>query len=160
MRRSVHHPAGIGLIELFVGLFLALFVALAAGFIYIAGDRAFRQGREKMQMQQNVAFCVEAISRDLRRAHEVQLTGNGGLSCIDVQGTVYSTWDVGLTPEGTRLRHNTEPAAPEDCTVLEFEIVNADTSTIGLALELADAAENRVRMETRVSLRNKEAATP
>jgi hypothetical protein len=72
----------------------------------------------------------------------------------DIDGALISTWTRGTENGADRLQRNGLSMAPEDCTALQFTLVNAESSAVDLILELMDPAENRIRLETRSALRN------
>jgi hypothetical protein len=148
------------LVELVLAVFLAVLVAIAAGFIYLTNQRSFRQGREKLLVQQNASWCLEEMARDLRQARRVDPVNEEMIVLYDVQGLVFSTWERGSDGGESRLLRNGAAAAPEECTVLRFTVLTPDTSAVGVDLELRDAADNQVRVENKVALRNHEIAAP
>jgi hypothetical protein len=64
---------------------------------------------------------------------------------------------MGTVDGENRVKRNSLAMTPEECTALVFSIENADSSTVGVELELMDDAENRVRLLNKTSLRNHEA---
>jgi Tfp pilus assembly protein PilW len=148
------------LIEMMVALLLVSVVTLAAGFIYLTNQRSFRQGREKLLAQQNLSWCVEEVSRDLRRAWRADPVSAQKIVLYDVEGFVFATWEMGSEGGQDRLLRNGTAMAPEQCTALQFSVAAPDTSAIGVDLELADASDNRMRMDNIVTLRNFEVTGP
>jgi prepilin-type N-terminal cleavage/methylation domain-containing protein len=152
--------AGLTMIELLVALSLVVIVVITAGFIYLTNQQSFRRGREKLLAQQNLSWCVEAVSRDLRRAWRADRVNAQKIVLYDVDGFVFATWELGSEGGQDRLLRNGTAQAPEQCTVLVFTVEAPDTSAIGVDLELADPSDNRVRMGDMVQLRNFEMAGP
>lgn len=158
LRRFRRRQAGLTMIELLVALSLVIVVVLAAGFVYMTNQRSFRQGREKLLVQQNLSWCVEEVSRDLRRAWRVDHVDAQKIVLYDVDGLAFATWELGSEGGQGRLLRNGTAQAPEQCTRLVFSVETPDTSAIGIDLELADASDNRVRLGDVVHLRNYETA--
>jgi hypothetical protein len=146
------------MIELLVALSLVIVVVVAAGFLYVTNQRSFRQGREKLLVQQNVSWCVEEVARDLRRAWRVDHVDAQKIVLYDVVGVAFATWELGSEGGQDRLLRNGTAQAPEQCTRLTFSVEAPDTSAIGVDLELADASDNRVALGDLVHLRNFETA--
>lgn len=155
VRQRIQSQAGVTLIEFLIAMLLSGLVALAAGFIYLTSERSFRQGREKVVTQQNAAWCMEELSRDLRASRRVDLVNANHAVLYDVEGAVFAAWRRGPDAGVDRLLRNDEAMAPEECTLLEFAYLNADSSTVSVFLELADDGINKVRLDSRVTLRNK-----
>jgi len=151
------HQAGVTLIEVLVALVLMVLVALAAWYVYGTNQRAFNQGREKLLVQQNASFCLDAVARDVREAWRVDYVNSNRILLYDTAGVLTNTWELGTENGENRLKRNNVSMAPEECTALVFSILNPDSSTVGVELELMDDAENRVRIMTRSTLRNHEA---
>jgi type II secretory pathway pseudopilin PulG len=154
MRRD----AGFTFVELGVALLLAAVVAGAAGVIYLANARSFRDGREKAILQQNLTWCVEAISRDARAASRAQVPSAQRMILYGVDGSVLATWDLVSANGASHLRRNGKVMAPEACTALVFSIANPDTSTVGVTLEFMDPEADRIQMTSRITLRNRYAS--
>lgn len=154
-RKRWQDQSGVTLIEFMVAIVLSGLVALAAGFIYLTSERSFRQGRDKLLTQQNAAWCLEEMSRDLRVAGRTELLNASHAVLYDAAGNNFATWKLGSEGGLNRVMRNDEPVVPEECTLLEFGYWNADSSTVFLNFELADEGINRVRMDSRVTLRNK-----
>lgn len=157
-RRFRRRQAGLTMIELLVALSLVIVVVLAAGFLYVTNQRSFRQGREKLLVQQNVSWCVEEVSRDLRRAWRADPVNAQKIVLYDVDGVAFATWELGSEGGQDRLLRNGTAQAPEQCTRLVFSVEAPDTSAIGVDLELIDASDNRVALGDLVHLRNFETA--
>jgi Tfp pilus assembly protein PilW len=159
-RASDPGSPGLTMIELVLALFLVSFVTLAAGYIFLANQRSFKTGREKLLTQQNAAWCVEEVSRDLRRAWRVDPVNAQKIILYDVNGYPLATWELGSEGGQNRVLRDGVAMAPEQCTTLQFSVLAPDTSAIGVALELADPSDNRVRMDNIVALRNFEVEGP
>lgn len=158
--RKRRHPAGMTFVEFMVAALLASVVALAAGVLYLTNQRSFRQGREKLLVQQNVTFCIEEMARDIRRAWRADHVNSAKIVLYDVGGVAYSTWELAVVDGENRLVRNGLSFAPEECTELEFTVLEPDTSALGMTLELQDDAENRVKVESQAALRNFESRGP
>jgi len=151
-RRS--RTRGMTLVELLIAVFLAGVIAAAGAVVYLVNQRSLHQGRDKLLTQQNATWCLESMARDARRARRVELPAPGRMVLYDIGGSVISTWELGTVNGENRLERNGVAMAPEACTTLGFS-VNADSSAVGLTLELMDDAENRVRVQSQAALRNR-----
>lgn len=158
--RNGRHPAGLTFVEFIVAAFLASVVVAAAGLIYLTNQRSFRQGREKLLVQQNVSYCVEQMTRDIHEAWRADHVNDNKIVLYDVGGLVKSTWELGTVNGENRVFRNGIAVAPETCTDLEFTVLAPDTSVLGMTLELEDASLNRVKVESRAELRNFESRGP
>lgn len=154
LRRRRRPPRGMTLVELLIAVFLAGVVAAAGAVVYLVNQRSLGQGRDKVLAQQNATWCLESMARDTRRARRVELPAPGRMVLYDTGGAVISTWDLGAVNGKNRLERNGVAMAPETCTSLAFSL-NPDSSAVGMSLELEDAAQNRVRVESEAALRNR-----
>ena len=141
---------GFTLIELMVGVTLALVVALAAGAIYLTNQKAWKQGETKLRLQEHTSFCAEAIARDIRASRWVDYDGST-LTCYDHQGAAIRTYarnggTMEILQDGASL-------SDFDCTELLFAF-NGDSSAVNVSVELEDAFENRVRVAHTTYRRN------
>jgi type II secretory pathway pseudopilin PulG len=146
--------AGATLVEVLVALVLTILVTLSAWYVYGTNQRAFKQGREKLLVQQNASFCLDAVARDVREAWRVDYVNSSRILLYDTHGVLTSTWEMGTENGENRVKRNNVSMAPEECTDLVFSVFNPDSSTVEVELELMDDAENRVRVMTRSTLRN------
>ena len=130
---------------------------MAAGVLYLVNSRSFREGREKAILQQNVAWCMEAISRDVRQAARAGIPSGSRLVLKDADGSTLAEWKLETLNGEPRIKRGNQVMAPEDCSLLGFSAANADTSTVSVTLELEDGAQNKVRLQSRITLRNHDA---
>ena len=74
-KRFLHNSAGLTLIELVISLSL-LSVILGVGYNYFyLGTTTFSQGESQSQLQQNIRFAANYITRELRTAHLAEVKG-------------------------------------------------------------------------------------
>jgi hypothetical protein len=90
----------------------------------------------------------------------VDLVSDQEIVLYDVEGFSFATWELGSEGGQNRLLRNGVAQAPEQVTALRFSAAAPDTSAIGIGLELADASDNRVRIDDLVTLRNHEVGGP
>lgn len=147
------------MIELVIALMLTLLVALAAGTIVLTNQRSFRQGQGKLTMQQEAARAVEQIARDIRRARwiDVDTANPDRLALRD--STEFRAYKRGLSDGVQKVLQSVNeqsyaPLVAQECTALSFA-ANADTTAVFIVLELRDAADNRVKMESTAAIRNR-----
>jgi Tfp pilus assembly protein PilW len=153
MRRR-RPSAGLTLIELMIAVFLTALVAVIAGVIYLANQRSWDQGKDKLIMQQEATRCVETVARDVRAARWIDFVDATEIRVYDRTGTEFRHYELGATAGGNRVLQNGSPLVDLLCTELTFT-TNADTTVLGIALELEDGAENRVKVESRAAVRNR-----
>jgi len=70
--RRVFHQAGLTLIELMVGIVLALLIIAAIGAAYIQNQRSYLQDDAVSRMQENARYALQVLS------HDISLTGFWG----------------------------------------------------------------------------------
>ncbi len=150
----VRRQAGYTILELVIALFLTLLVALAAGAIVLTNQSSFRQGQGKLVMQQEATRAVEQIARDIRRARWMDSATPDQLILLGSDGTQFRAYGRGVSDGVQKVLQDGAPLADQECTELLFE-TNADTTSVFIVLELRDAADNRVKMETTAAIRNR-----
>lgn len=147
--------AGFTMIEMVVALFLGLIVLLAVGGVITLNQKAYGWGREKAVLQQNVSETLERLVRVVRGARAVQVVSSAEYRTYDE--SLALAHSVRLLPAGTggRIQLDGIDMSPSSCTF--FSVVpNGDTTALTLVLELEDRAGNRVRYQTRSSVRNRD----
>ena len=149
MRRR-RSTSGFTLVELMVALMLTALVAVIVGVIYLTNQRSWKQGQEKLILQQEVTRCVEQIARDVRASRWVQYAGPTDLRTYDATGSETHHYYL----SGDKLYQDAGPLVDLKCTQLTFGI-NSDTTIVSVVVELEDAAENKVKVETDAALRNR-----
>lgn len=142
--------AGFTLIELTLAMTLTALVALIVGVIYLTNQRSWKQGQEKLILQQEVTRCVEQIERDVRGARWVGYSGPQDIRTYDATGTETHHYYL----SGDKVYQNGSPLTDLKCTQLTFGI-NPDTTIVSMAVELEDAVGNKVEVETKAMLRNR-----
>jgi prepilin-type N-terminal cleavage/methylation domain-containing protein len=148
---------GFTFVELVIAVFLGGIVMMAGGVIYLVNSRSFREGREKAILQQNAAWCLEAIARDARGAARATFPSGSRIVLYDEDGVKIAEWRREVLGDQARLKREAQYMAPQTCSALTFAPGNADTSTVTITLEMEDAAQNRVQLSSQVALRNHDA---
>ncbi|MBM3285847.1 MAG: hypothetical protein FJY88_00630 [Candidatus Eisenbacteria bacterium] len=92
--------AAFTLVELMIGIFLALVVALAAGAVYLGVAQSFKTGSKKLRSQQDASLLSTSISRQIRVGSAYQIynvpnrtvpaDSGDGLAVLDGTGAVLS----------------------------------------------------------------------
>jgi type II secretory pathway pseudopilin PulG len=151
-----HRQGGYTILELVIALFLTLFVALAAGAIVLTNQSSFRQGQGKLTMQQDASRAVEQIARDVRRARwiDYDAANPDRLALLNAAGGQFRLYELGASGGVQKVLQDGAPLADQECTELSFA-ANADTTAVSIVLELRDAADNRVKMESTAAIRNR-----
>lgn len=80
--QSVENQTGLSLIELLVALVLSLAVLIALSYVYVAAKQAFRFQENTGRMQEDGAYALDLISREMRMA------GHGGCAGIGRDASV------------------------------------------------------------------------
>jgi type II secretory pathway pseudopilin PulG len=145
---------GYTILELVIAMFLTLFVALAAGAIVLTNQSSFRQGQGKLTMQQEASRSVEQIARDVRRSRWIDVTSPDRLALLDAAGAEFRVYELGASGGVQKVLQDGAPLADMECTELSFA-ANADTTSVLIVLELRDAADNRVKMQSTAAIRNR-----
>jgi Tfp pilus assembly protein PilW len=148
--------SGYTILELVIALFLTLLVALAAGAIVLTNQSSFRQGQGKLTMQQEASRSVEQIARDVRRARWIDYDAGSPdeLVLVGADSTAFRTYERGLSNGVQKVLQDGAPLADMECTELSFA-ANADTTSVLIVLELRDAADNRVKVQSTAAIRNR-----
>jgi Tfp pilus assembly protein PilW len=153
--KTVHRrsTAGFTTIELLIAGMISLIVVLAAGVIVLQSNESFRLGNDKVIMQGEATRAVEQIARDVRRSR--MLGYNAGmpsrLVCYDTFGNQFAVYDK----SGNQVTQNGSPLTDYPCTDLAFGI-NADTTTVDIVLELESKGFDKVKVESKASIRNRD----
>ena len=147
---------GFTTIELMVASLIALFVALAAGSILFSSQRSHRQGQDKLVMQQEATRAVEQIARDIRRSRWVDWNSGvpSRIALRDHFGALIRVYDRGAVAGVQKARQDGAALTDHECTQLTFT-ANSDTTTLSIQLELRDRAGNKVKVESKASIRNR-----
>ncbi|MBD3236651.1 MAG: hypothetical protein GF330_08100 [Candidatus Eisenbacteria bacterium] len=148
---------GYTLVEFVVGGFVGLVVVIALGHLLLANQRSWHAGQEKVRLQQNASQAADRISRAVRAAHRLAVVDGDELRIFDAQGVQQIRYRcVGHAGEG-RLRENGRDLVAQRCR--RFRVVpDADTTSVGLEIELENEAGQRVAVATRVARRNQTAS--
>jgi Tfp pilus assembly protein PilW len=153
-RRSWSTAIGFTTIELMIASFLAIIVVLAAGVIVLQSNTSFRLGNDKVVMQGEATRAVEQIARDVRRSRWLGYSSGAPsrLVCYDTFGNQFSVYD--WAGAGTKATQNGSPLTDYPCTDLTFD-PNADTTTVNIVLELQSKGFDKVKVESKASIRNR-----
>ncbi len=154
--RAAHRrlDTGFTTIELMIAGTLSLIVVLAAGVIVLQSNTSFRLGNDKVIMQGEATRAVEQIARDVRRSRWLGYSSGtpSRLVCYDTFGTQFAVYDWGGA--GTKATQNGSPLTDYACTGLAFGI-NSDTTTVNIVLELQSKGFDKVKVESKASIRNR-----
>ncbi|MBM3317700.1 MAG: hypothetical protein FJY75_07590 [Candidatus Eisenbacteria bacterium] len=145
--------SGVTLVELVIGLFLAMAVVLAMGRLILVNQRQWQLGRDKAVLQQNLTETLEWLARAVRAADSLAV----------VSATEFATYEDGaeihrfaLVAAGgeNRLRRDGLDLVDRRCTA--FQVTpNEDTTSLILRLELEDGAASRMTLMTVATPRNR-----
>ena len=144
---------GVTLIEMMVSIFVSLIVVMALGRVMTMNQRAWSGNRDKSNLQSNSTLVLERMSRSIREARTLQVTGADQFQTRDENDAVLHTYRRVLDTGTWRIQEDGVTIAPAECTVFTVA-ADADTSSLLLDLELTDASSSSVRSVTRVAKRN------
>lgn len=155
MKRETRHRCRLGftVVELMIAATIGLVVVLALGKIILVNQRSWVQGQDKMVMQQNATEALEWMARSIRAARSLTVGGADSFSTFDVTGMLVHTYQRVGEGAAARLQEDGRDLIGRPCT--QFAVTtNADTTSLTLTVEFADAAGNRVGGMTRSTIRN------
>ncbi len=141
-------------IELLIASFISLFVVIAAGTVVFTNQRSFKQGGNKLAMQGEASRSVEQIERDVRHARWVDYGSVSDITLYDQAGDLIHRYYLAGSGLDARVMQDNQPLVDDTCTLLHFEI-NPDTTTVVIQLQLQDPAQNKVRVDSKASIRNR-----
>ncbi len=157
------NAAGLALVELMIGVVLALVVLLGAGSVYIAIERTFQTGARKLRAQQEATLLSVVLNRSIRVAsaftiYEVPNRGTpadsgDGLALFDCGGTFLGR------VEWNAYEHTLVDSAGARITVLRLQDVAfrrdpAEPLIVHYRYKADDEIGNLVDIESAAALRN------
>ncbi len=149
-----HDARGGTLMEMCVGMFLALLVVLAAGNIILTNARAWEWGRDKMVLQQNATEALEWMARAVRAADSLAVISASEVRTYDAGGALLHTYAQVIEGSEGRLHQDGSDLVDRVCS--QFVVTpGADTTSVTLLVELADNAGDHVAAQTRAALRGR-----
>lgn len=150
--------SGFTLIEMMIGLSLALIVVFALGRIVLANQRAWEWGRDKTVLQANVTEALEWMSRSVHAARTLDVAAHSGvndeLRTYDETGALVHTYRRVVVSGVGRLQQDGADLVDRPCT--RFIVTpNVDTTSVTLDLELKSKTNALVAATTRATVRNR-----
>lgn len=146
---------GFTMVEMVIGLLLALIVLLALGDVMRLNQRAYGWGRDKIVLQQNASDTLDRLGRLVRMARSLRVVSPVEFQTFDESQTLAHTVRRVPVGVGGRIQQDGIDMVPPSCT--RFDVTpNRDTTMLTIALELEDLSGNRVLFQTRTAVRNRD----
>jgi len=145
---------GLTLIELMLAIFITAFLLVAMGVIYTQTAEAWREGKEKLDIQQEATFALEQIARDVRASRSVVVASPDDIRCYDSAGTETARYTLDTSGAVNYIHRDSNPLVSVQCTLLGFAL-SADEGTVDISLELQDAQGNKTLVSSKTTLRNR-----
>lgn len=146
--------SGYTIIELVVALGISLIVVLALGRIMLVNQASFRQGRDKVLLQQNASEALERMAHSIRSARDLQVVSATEFRTYDAAGALAHTYKRLSTAAGQRLQEDGRDLSSQACAAFSCT-ANADTTSLTLSLQFQNEDGEQVARQTRVTLRNR-----
>lgn len=146
--------SGYTIVELVVALGISLIVVLALGRVMLVNQSSFRQGRDKVLLQQNASEALERMAHSIRAARELQLVSATEFRTYDASGALVHTYRRQLTAAGQRLLEDGQELSSQHCAALSCA-ANGDTTSLTISLLLENGDGEQVARQSRITLRNR-----
>jgi len=145
---------GFTLIEILIAIAIFAFLLVLMGVGYLASAKAWEQGRVKLTMQQEATFGLEQVARDIRASRSVSRISATELRCFDEDSTETARYTfASIGGKNYVLRSGTK-LVDKECTFLNFNY-NAGDGVVEFQIELKDPGSNKVRVDSKANLRNR-----
>ncbi len=149
---------GFTLLEMMIGLSLALIVVFALGRIVTSNQKAWEWGRDKTVLQANVTEALEWMSRGVHGARTLEVISHSGVNdefrAYDETGALLHTYRRVMVSGVGRLQQDGANLVDRPCT--RFIVTpNADTTSLTFDLELKSKTDALVAATTRATVRNR-----
>lgn len=146
--------AGFTIVELMVSLLISLVVVLALGRIMLVNQASWRQGRDKVTLQQNATEALERMAHSIRAARDLRVVSATQFQTYDASGALEHTYRRYQTNTGLRLQEDGRNLSDQACATFACA-ANADTTSLTISLQLQNEDGELVTRQTRVTLRNR-----
>jgi Tfp pilus assembly protein PilW len=143
---------GYTIVELMIGVFLALIVVLALGRIILANQRSWEWGRDKTVLQANSTEALEWMSRQVRAARRIEIVSASEFRTYDENDALAHTYRRAVVSGEGRLQQDGASLVGRPCTAFA---VAGDSANVTMRLELQDKSGNKVSATTRATVRNR-----
>jgi len=151
LRRGQH---GVTLIELMVAILASCIVLFALGNIVIVNQQALKRSQSRAALQGHTTVVMSQITRAIRGASTIDITGANAFRLRDLTGSVTHTYQLVTVADGPRLQQNGVDLAELDCT--RFTVTpSPDTTSVTLDLELTSADGLVLSELNTVAIRNR-----
>jgi Tfp pilus assembly protein PilW len=156
----VRDETGLTLIELMIASFLALLVAMGIGTFQASISQFFRQGSERLRLQQNVHRTAQVISIDVRKAADFKIYDPADPATELVSGPAVELKDAGgstinlfrASRDGHRIQNGAGQAI-DDMRLTQLWFESDGPRSLRMSLGLADRYGNESEVFTEISTR-------
>jgi hypothetical protein len=159
--RTIRNESGITLIEVMIASFLALTVALGIGSFQVTISQFFKQGSERLRLQQNVHRTAEVISIGVRKAADSEifdpadpakaLLAGPAVRLLDAAGNTIGVYR--RSDDGKKLVNGSGDAI-DDMRLVDLWFERNGSESVVLSLGLADRYGHESEVFTEIAYRN------
>jgi len=155
--RGMRNRRGVTMIEIMVALFIFAFLLVIMGGSFLIMKKAYGQGAETLSLQQNGTQVLEQIERDVRGSRWVTRVSATELRCFDEDSTETVHYTLQAINGKNYVMRNGTQMTKEACMGLTYTL-NTGDGVVRVQMEVADTQDNRVSLDARANLRNRNAS--
>lgn len=118
-RRDYRNQRGVTLMEMMVSILASLIVVMALGRVMTLNHQAWDSHRDKSDVQNNAALILERMSRTVRTASTIEVTGGDSFVVRDGAGNTVHAYALSGDGSAARIQEDGVKMADETCTMFD-----------------------------------------